>query len=82
MKGLCWGKTIAMVLLVVGGLNWGLVGVLNFNLVTFLFGEMSVATRIVYALVGLSAIGLIPQIAKACYNEMSCAMGTKPTTTA
>lgn len=46
----------ALVLLIVGGLNWGLVGLLNFNLVTTLLGEGSVFTTVVYALVGLSAV--------------------------
>jgi uncharacterized protein len=44
------------VLLVVGGLNWGLVGLLNFDLVAAIFGNMSALSRIVYSLVGLAAI--------------------------
>ena len=48
---------IAIVLVVIGGLNWGLV-VFNFNLVTVLFGSMPWLVTIVYALVGLSAIYL------------------------
>ena len=47
--------TIA-VLLVVGGLNWGLVGLLNFDLVASIFGEMSALSRIVYSLVGIAAV--------------------------
>lgn len=46
---------IAAVLLVVGGLNWGLVGLFGFDLVATLFGAMSPLSRIVYVLVGLSA---------------------------
>ncbi len=46
---------IVAVLLVVGGLNWGLVGMFDFNLVATLFGTSLVAT-IVYVLVGLSAL--------------------------
>ncbi len=42
--------------LIVGGLNWGLIGVLNFNLVTALFGVDTWLTRIVYILVGISAL--------------------------
>ena len=49
-------NTIALILLIVGGLNWGLVGLLNFDLVAVIFGEMSVLSRAVYALVGLSAL--------------------------
>jgi uncharacterized membrane protein YuzA (DUF378 family) len=44
------------VLLVVGGLNWGLVGFFGFDLVAALLGPMSVLSRIVYALVGLAAV--------------------------
>ncbi len=49
---------ITLVLVIVGGLNWGLVGFFDFNLVAFLFGDMTVVARIVYALVGLSAVYL------------------------
>ena len=48
--------TIALVLLIVGGLNWGLVGAFQFDLVASLFGEMSALSRLVYVLVGLSAV--------------------------
>lgn len=47
---------ITLLLLIVGGLNWGLVGLLNFDLVAALFGEMSLLSRLVYSLVGLSAL--------------------------
>jgi uncharacterized membrane protein YuzA (DUF378 family) len=47
---------IAMTLLIIGGVNWGLVGLFNFDLVATLFGPMSTLSRIVYALVGLSAL--------------------------
>lgn len=54
MNGLDWG---AFVLLVVGGLNWGLVGFFQFDLVASLFGgEAAMVSRVVYALVGLSAL--------------------------
>jgi hypothetical protein len=46
---------IAMVLLTVGGINWGLVGLANFDLVAAIFGDMSVVSRLVYVVVGLSA---------------------------
>jgi len=49
-------NTITLVLLIVGGLNWGLVGLFDFDLVAALFGEMSQLSRIVYSLVGLSAL--------------------------
>jgi hypothetical protein len=47
---------ITLILLIVGGLNWGLVGLFNFDLVAALFGEGSLLSRIVYSLVGLSAV--------------------------
>ena len=47
---------VAVVLLIVGGLNWGLVGAFNYNLVDTLFGEGSVLARVVYAVVGLAAV--------------------------
>ncbi len=47
---------LAIVLLVVGGLNWGLVGLLQFNLVATLFGATSMLSNIVYILVGVSAV--------------------------
>ena len=43
-------------LLAIGGLNWGLVGIFNFDLVAAIFGEMSVLSRVVYSLVGLAAV--------------------------
>jgi uncharacterized membrane protein YuzA (DUF378 family) len=46
---------ITLLLLIVGGLNWGLVGLFDFDLVAALFGEMSPLSRIVYTLVGASA---------------------------
>ncbi|MCT8088927.1 DUF378 domain-containing protein [Acinetobacter kookii] len=50
---------IAYALAIIGGLNWGLIGAFDFNLVAAIFGEMSVLTRIIYILVGLSALYLI-----------------------
>ena len=47
---------LTLVLLIVGGLNWGLVGLLDFDLVAALFGEMSLLSRVVYGLVGVSAL--------------------------
>lgn len=49
-------KYTAYILLLIGGLNWGLVGLFNFNLVSAIFGDMTILSRIVYTLVGVSAI--------------------------
>lgn len=56
---------IALTLVIIGALNWGLVGLFQFNLVAFLFGEGSWLSRIVYVLVGLAglwAFALYPAI--------------------
>jgi uncharacterized protein len=51
-------KWIAWILVVIGGLNWGLVGLFNFNLVAAIFG-VGMLSSVVYSLVGLSAVILI-----------------------
>ena len=48
--------TIALILIIIGAINWGLVGIFNFNLVDILFGTMSVISRIIYILVGISGL--------------------------
>lgn len=47
---------VALVLLIVGGLNWLLVGLFDFDLVDAIFGDMTMLSRAVYVLVGLSAL--------------------------
>jgi len=49
----------AVVLVIIGGLNWGLVGFFDWNLVDGLFGEGSALSRIIYAVVGLAALYMI-----------------------
>lgn len=52
--------TLALLLSIVGGLNWGLIGIFQFDLVAWLFGgQDSIVSRIVYAVVGLSALWCI-----------------------
>lgn len=53
LNGLGW---LALGLIVVGGINWGLIGAFDIDLVSSLFGEMTMVTKIVYGLVGLSAL--------------------------
>lgn len=50
---------VALILVVIGGLNWGLIGVFGFDLVAAIFGQMSALGRIVYVIVGLAAIKVI-----------------------
>jgi uncharacterized membrane protein YuzA (DUF378 family) len=47
---------LALVLLIVGALNWGLVGLFEFDLVATIFGQMTALSRIVYVVVGLAAV--------------------------
>lgn len=49
-------NAIVLLLIIIGGLNWGLVGFFDYNLVDALFGEGSTLARIVYAVVGLAAL--------------------------
>ena len=50
-------KNTTLVFLIIGGLNWGLVGIFDFNLVSFLFDGFSVIiSRIIYSLVGIAAV--------------------------
>lgn len=55
---------VAVILLAVGGLNWGLVGLFNFDLVAAIFGDMSALSRIVYAIVGICAVYVLAISAK------------------
>lgn len=61
LNGLDW---VAVILVIVGGLNWGLVGLFKFDLVATLFGDMSALSRVVYALVGLSALYMLGMVSK------------------
>lgn len=47
---------VAFVLLIIGGINWGMIGIFNIDLVGSLFGSMTGVVRAVYVLVGISAI--------------------------
>ncbi len=54
---------ISLVLLIVGGLNWGLVGLFSFNLVGWLFGgSASLLSRVIYVLVGAAALCSVPAL--------------------
>jgi len=55
---------VALVLVIVGGLNWGLVGFFDYDLVASIFGDATTVTRIVYDLVGLSGLYLVFVVSK------------------
>ena len=51
--------SIALILVVIGAINWGLIGIFDFNLVDAIFGVMSIISRIIYILVGISGLWCI-----------------------
>jgi uncharacterized membrane protein YuzA (DUF378 family) len=52
-------RIIAYIFVIIGAINWGLVGFFNFDLVAAIFGEMSLLARIVYSIVGISGLILL-----------------------
>ena len=52
-------NAIILTLVIIGGINWGLIGLFDYNLVDAIFGTMSIASRIIYTLVGIAGIGAI-----------------------
>lgn len=64
MKKLNALDVIALILVIIGGLNWALVGLFKFDLVAAIFGSMSMLARIIYVLVGLAAIYTIALASK------------------
>ena len=51
-----WNK-LALILLIIGGINWGLIGFFNYNLVDSIFGaNLEIVSRIIYAIVGLASL--------------------------
>ena len=61
----------AYILVIVGAINWGLIGLLNFDLILFFFQDVNIMTRIIYSLVGISGLRILYIIcSKAChYNK-------------
>lgn len=61
LSGITWA---AIVLVVIGALNWGLVGLFNFDLVAYVFGTLSTLSRIVYVAVALAGLYLVVDAAR------------------
>ena len=59
---------LALTLVIVGAINWLLVGLFEFNLVDSLFGSLSILTRIIYTLVGIAGIWCIALYSKICHE--------------
>ena len=60
---------LSLTLVIVGALNWLLVGVFRFDLVAFLFGDLSLLSRAVYILVGLSGLYCITLFGRICESK-------------
>lgn len=52
-------NAIILTLVIIGGINWGLIGLFDYNLVDAVFGTMSIVSRVIYTLVGVAAIWAI-----------------------
>lgn len=71
-------RFVAMLLVIVGALNWGLVGVFQYDLVADIFGGMSSgAARFIYALVGLAGLWSVGLLCKCCGCKSGCQSGCK-----
>lgn len=56
MKNLNAFDWVALLILIIGGVNWGLISLFNLDIVSYIFGTMTMLTRVIYGLVGLSAV--------------------------
>lgn len=59
----------ALALVIIGAINWGLIGFFGFDLVRFLFGDMSLLSRIIYAAVGIAGLYAITFLGRIGGNE-------------
>ena len=57
--GTKWLDYTSLTLVIIGAINWGLIGFFNFDLVAFLFGSMTWISRIIYALVGIAGLYML-----------------------
>jgi uncharacterized membrane protein YuzA (DUF378 family) len=70
----CLGCKLAGLLVVIGAINWGLVGAFQYNLVAALLGDMTTAARVVYSLVGIAGVLKLISCVKCCpCGSGSCA---------
>lgn len=61
--------TIALLLVIIGAVNWGLIGFFNFNLVSTLFGDMTAFSRVIYALVGIAGVYSLSFLGRDRYSD-------------
>ena len=70
MNALGW---VCMILVLIGALNWGLVGLFDFDLVGTIFGDMTALSRIVYTVVGIAAVVMIVLLGMGCKKSEASA---------
>lgn len=63
--------TIALVLIIIGAINWGLIGFFGFDLVRIIFGDMTLLSRIIYALVGISGLYALSYFGRISTGELA-----------
>lgn len=61
--------TIALILVIIGSINWGLLGFFQFDLVATIFGDMSIFSRILYSVIGISGLYSISFFAKDTFKK-------------
>jgi uncharacterized protein len=64
--GCCVACKVVGLLVVIGAINWGLVGIFQFDLVARIFGAMTTSARIVYGLIGIAGVAKLVSCIKAC----------------
>ncbi|HLD07853.1 MAG TPA: DUF378 domain-containing protein [Candidatus Peribacterales bacterium] len=72
---------VAKIIVIIGALNWGLVGAFQFDLVAELLGSVPMAARAVYVIVGLAGLAMLLSLVKGCKfccKNGSCAPGSQP----
>lgn len=68
MKDRCGMCKLVGLIVTIGALNWGLVGIFQFDLVATIFGTMSMISRVIYALVGISGLLMLMSYFRKCPN--------------
>jgi uncharacterized membrane protein YuzA (DUF378 family) len=66
-----WLNVISMILVIIGALNWGLVGLFDFNLVAVIFGFSPILLKLIYIIVGLSGLYQIMPLSKTMQAQMA-----------
>jgi len=66
-----WLNVISMILVIIGAINWGLVGLFGFNLVAIIFGFSPILLKLIYIIVGLAGVYQIMPLSKSMQEQMA-----------